>query len=441
MKKISIAVLMCFILLISPIHIAKSRKEVYIEVAVYPSIVPAIKVLEYTLRYGWEVEDVYYQFNVTEINMREVEGAGRKALSTDNYDIFVIGASARQYFHGMNNRWRENVRKFVADGGGYVGICGGANEASQGIENPSTLIDRIINAGVLGIANVYVNDDQEEEWQYLYKSAGLEGGVPIACNLTNHPIVRVSPDNPRIIRYEGGPGMYEANHSNPLLGKITPLAIYAEEVSEKAPIHFWKKVNGEWKIEKPVKTDLKGEYAAIATTYGNGRVVLFGPHPEELVMVGGHVEEFLGRNKYTLFRENYLYRWVNGTPANWSYNWWILRRAVAWAAGVDDEHLPPINELMIFLIKPNLWRPAVYLAGREIMPSPCNILIGEMDLEVFSNGQEVVFYVDGEKVYSDDTPPYTCKLLGATGKHEVIVEARSDDAMVYAVMEFYIFNL
>ena len=38
--------------------------------------------------------------------------------------------------------------------------------------------------------------------------------------------------------------MYEGNSTNPLMGDIVPIAIYGEEISDKAPIHFWKKVNG-----------------------------------------------------------------------------------------------------------------------------------------------------------------------------------------------------
>ena len=414
------------------------EKTVYINVTVYPSIVPAIKVLEYSLRYEWVADGIHYRFNVTEINMLEAMGMGRKPLNTDNYDVLVIGASARQYFHGMYGKWKENVRRFIANGGGYVGICGGANEASLGIGKPSSPFDRVINAGVLAIANVYVDDDQQEEWQYLYKSAGLEGGVPIECNLTSHPIVGVSPDNPRTIRYEGGPGMYEGNATDPLMGDIIPLAIYREEISDKAPIHFWKRVNGEWVIDRPVKTDLKGKYAAIATTYGNGRVVLFGPHPEERTVLGGHVEEFLGRNKYTLYREDYLYRWVNGTPQNWSYNWWILRRSVAWAAGMDDKHLPPIDETMIFMLEPNVWRPGVYVNGRYIMPYFVNVVVGKMNISVYTNGKEVKFYLDGKEIFDDTMPPYSCPIdAKIPGKHEIMAMTERNGNIVYATMEIY----
>jgi glutamine amidotransferase-like uncharacterized protein len=423
---------------------SRTQNTVYINVAVYPSIVPAIKVLEYALQYGWTIDGIRYQFNVSEINMKGAKGRGANALNTENYDVFVIGASARQYIHGIDVRWKNNVREFVADGGGYVGICGGANEASQGMLHPSSVIDRIIDAGVLGIANVYVNDDQEQEWQYLYKSSGLEGGVPIACEITDHPILNVSPDNPRIIRYEGGPGMYLADKTDPLLGEVVPIAIYAEEISEKAPIHFWKKVGGEWQIEGPVTTDLKGEYAAIATTYGKGRVALFGPHPEERTVLGGHVEEFLGRSKYTLFREDYLYRWVDGEEVDWSYNWWMLRRAVAWAAGVPDDELPPINDAEIFMVKPDVWHPALYVNGRYIMPAPWgNTIIGEMPFEISTNENATVnFYLDGRNMYSDSAPPHIWDFdAPSTGKHKIVAEVSVSGATAYAQMDAYLFNL
>ena len=427
-------------------HFSESRtqKIVYKEIAVYPSIVPAIKVLEYAIQYGWKINDVHYKFNVTEISRQEVMGFGRKPLTPENYDVFVIGASARQYVHGIAFKWKDNVRSFIANGGGYVGICGGANEASQGMPHPSSVIDRVIDAGALGISNLYINDDQNEEWQYLYKSSGINGGVPIACKLSDHPIVNVSPDNPRVIRYEGGPGLYIANSTDPLLGEIIPLAIYVEEPSEKAPIHFWKKVNGEWRIEKPISTDIKGQYAAIATTYGKGRIVLFGPHPEERTTIGGHVIEFPGRTKYTLFREGYIYSWVDGNVTDWTYNWWIVRRSVAWAAGIPDEHLPPISNVSIYLTQPNTWHPSLYINGRAIMPAPWGTtIIGSMPFTIHTDVKgEVIFSVDGKVCYSDATPPYIWNFdLSIIGKHEISAEISNKGNTAYAKIDVFIFNL
>jgi glutamine amidotransferase-like uncharacterized protein len=338
-------VLVMFLLLVplSSNSINSQTKKIYKHVALYPSLVPAIKALEHSITYDWTIDTIHYVINVSMINQWQAKGTGHGALTIDNYDVFVIGASARQYIHGISSEWKKNVQKFVSEGGGYVGICGGANEASLGVANPENIIDQVISSGALGIVNVYVNDDQDEEWQYLYKSSGIESGVPLACTLYTHPILAGSPSNPRVIRYEGGPGMYPGDGSDPLYGDLVCLAVYADEASVRAPLHQWVKDQGEWRIEHQIHTDIKGQFAAVATTYGMGRVVLFGPHPEEYTIVNGHVEEFLGRTKYTFFRDGYLYRWVDGTQESWTYNWWMVRRSIAWAAGIPDTHLPPVT--------------------------------------------------------------------------------------------------
>ena len=82
--------------------------------------------------------------------------------------------------------------------------------------------------------------------------------------------------------------------------------------------------------------ELKGEYAAIATTYGKGRIVLFGPHPEKKTFFGGHIEEFPVRKntRFTWF----IYNWSDGIPSDENYNWWMLRRSVAWTAHCPVPH-------------------------------------------------------------------------------------------------------
>jgi len=78
-------------------------------------------------------------------------------LNTDNYDVLFVGASGRQYFQGITERWKGAIKNFISSGGGYVGICGGANIVSMGIENPRYFLDRVINKAALGIVPVYLN--------------------------------------------------------------------------------------------------------------------------------------------------------------------------------------------------------------------------------------------------------------------------------------------
>ena len=422
--------LLIFLLLAIPVSIPAKNNVIYKKIAVYPSIVPAVKVLEISLRYGWNSNGKTYIFEVSQVNEMDIILGKLK-----NYDAFVIGASGRQYLYGASNLWKEQVKKFIAGGGGYLGICGGANEASMGYENPKSPVDYMINDAVLKVANVYINDDQSQEWQYLYKTSGIEGGVPIKCKFTNNPILSPSPDNPRIIRYEGGPGMYPANNSN--LPEVEPIAFYEEEPSEKAPIHHWYKKDGEWHEDGTIKTDIKGQYAGIITTYGKGRIILFGPHPEEPTMIGGHVEEFPGRTKYTLFREKYLYKWTGGNETPLGYNWWILRRSIAWACNIPDNDLPPINETTIFMEKPNNIFPMIYVEGKAILPCRKNIVIGGIDVEAYAmNAKEVKFYVDGEEKAQDMQPPYRWH-ANLVGEHEIMVKALNGNFFAYDSMKIY----
>ena len=390
MKKVVLAII-TIILLFPSLNYGKSDDIVYKRIAVYPSIVPAVKVLETSLKYGWHANGKTYVFLVNEISQKDILLGKLR-----NYDALVIGASGRQYLYGMDKLWKEMVRQFIASGGGYLGICGGANEASMGYEKPSNAMDYLINKAVLRIANVYINDDQDQEWQYLYKTAGIEGGVPIECRLLRHPIFEAYPNNTRIIRYEGGPGMY-------MDGNIT--------------------------------TDIKGQYAGIATTYGKGRIVLFGPHPEEITMIGGHVEEFPGRSKYTLFREKYLYRWTGGNYTSWGYNWWIIRRSMAWICGIDD--MPSINDVVTIFRVPNNFMHMLYIDGRMIMPVPQNIVIGSLVIQAFvSNAEHVSFYVDGKLVKDISSPPYTWK-ANLKGKHEIMIKAFDGNSFAYDEIEAY----
>lgn len=312
-----------------------------LNVALYSSISPSVQHLYDSFQYSWETEGIHYMFNVTLIDRAEVLGYGR-ALTTDNYDVVVIGASGRQYFHALQETWRRGMMQFLENGGGYLGICGGANIASQGMETPDSLLGYIINKGLLKIANVYINDNQNEEWQYLWKDTG-EDHIPIPLTLerTFHPLFWGYPPNMLSLTYGGGPGMYKANNPDPRLGNITPLSNFKEEPSTIAPLHYYKWNNDGWTIQSPITTDIMGQYAIISTIYNNSsKVILFSPHPEIPPMFNGHIEEYLGLSIYGIPR--FVYRWTGGNQTANNYNWWMIQRAAAWTANLPPEHLPPL---------------------------------------------------------------------------------------------------
>ncbi|MEM1513509.1 MAG: hypothetical protein QXW78_05745 [Candidatus Thermoplasmatota archaeon] len=370
MKKI--AIIFIFLLLSNICYSKSDKKE--IKIAIYNSISPSVKLLERAFRYAWEENGIEYEIIAKRIDFRDVING-----SLENYDILVIGASGRQYFHGLIKKWKEEIKEFIANGGGYIGICGGANIASKGYEKPRHFFDFIINMACLEIVDAYINDDQDEEWQYLWKEVG-DSRIPIKNEIIPHPIFENL--SYRYITYGGGPGMYGIKEAK-------PIAVYAEEPMEVAPLHYWIWV-GKWIPYKEIKTDIKQHYSIVESKYGKGKVIVFSPHPEIPCGMNGSVYEFFGISIYGIPR--YVYSWVNGNNTNMSYNWWILRRAIAYSLNLP---LPPMEELFIYL----------------------RYTDGEVNAYV-ENAEKVIFYVDGEVYEIKNEPPF--KISVNDGKAHII---------------------
>lgn len=140
--------------------------------------------------------------------------------------------------------------------------------------------------------------------------------------------------------------MYPANKGDIKLGSIIPLLTYNEEPMITKPLHYWIPTISGWRIYTNVTTNLYGTYAGIATTYNDsGRIVLYGPHPEDRVIVNGTVREYrgVGMLNFLLPFNTYVFNYF-GTPLEKSYNWGVVRRSVAWAANIPDVDLPALQE-------------------------------------------------------------------------------------------------
>ena len=373
-----------------------ATQEKEIKVAIYFSNIKRFaEEIKETIEYSWMENGVKYVIKAEIINKREILNG-----EIFRYDVFIIPGSGRPYLDALQPRWRNNIIKFIENGGGYIGICGGANLASLGFKEKFSA-NSLLNAGMLKIANIYVNDEQDEEWQYLWKSNWRYGGVPIKVFIPENevPIFDGFYGGYRNIRYWGGPGMFDGDTKDEKMGKVIPIAIYAEEPMEVAPLHYWKWENGEWIAYKNVTTDIKGQYAAIATTYGKGRIVLFGPHPERKTFFDGYVREFPVRPNIAPFTW-FIYEWVSNNASVISYNWWILRRSVAWVAGLNREEMPFVSEIAAYVEEP---RYGIYFNGRKIIYSQNNIVIGYFHLKGEAiDANESLLYADGKLIYEGE---------------------------------------
>lgn len=438
--------------------------EKIIRIAQYPRETGSDMSFEIIFNYTWIANNTLYKFSCTELTLEELMGGGKQPLNISNFDLLLVGVSFKGYTRDFRYpELGENIREFLLQGGGYLGICAGATRASQGFENPNKLYKKHLNRCVFKIANVYANSDLNQESQYIHKCASItrinQGLIPLEKKVlrnSSNPIFADYPYETINITYGGGPGLYPANASDPNLGEITPLLVINEELMDTKPIHWYVKgllPFAWWKLLK-VETDMYGQYGGIATTYGLGRVVIYTGQPEIQLILNGTIEESPGRStgygiRFPRFRV--VYSWV-GTPMNMSHNWWIHRRSAAWIAGVPDADLPPCNEFMVFMDKPQFrfghqlyirdhqvgsyfnfsllgpffnfpWIEKSFfmkkVAGKFVSKRLLDvvskvgktIIIGDITVEAYAeNSHKVEFYLDGELEYTDTEHPFTWKL-------------------------------
>jgi glutamine amidotransferase-like uncharacterized protein len=151
---------------------------------------------------------------------------------------------------------RANITEFVKNGGSWIGVCAGASEALMGTGFFSLLVnasDYVFPPEPLGV----------NEWRELI------GPLMLSVEEPKHPVFfgygqdaqrpGYGPEVP--IYYYGGPAF------DPVGTNATILARYSRPISQNM-----EAAGGQ--------NEIWGLPAALAATFGNGRVVIFGPHPE-----------------------------------------------------------------------------------------------------------------------------------------------------------------
>jgi glutamine amidotransferase-like uncharacterized protein len=173
------------------------------------------------------------------------------------------------------------------------------------------------------MVDAWSNSAWKEESQYSWRKQlspyNWRGGIPLnsyILNTNNAETILGIKGVTRNIRWWGGPEFID-------VGNVIPLAEYSQEPKEKYPIH--------WFLDGKVHTDLMtGEgYSIIAATYNQGKLVLFGPHPELYSFYHGTADDI---------KENYLrtkYRFDKGLDYNTGEtNANLIKHAVRWTLGL-----------------------------------------------------------------------------------------------------------
>jgi glutamine amidotransferase-like uncharacterized protein len=155
------------------------------------------------------------------------------ALARCDVVVFGGGSSRRQGL-ALGEAGRARVRAFVRRGGGFVGLCAGGFLASTSRDRYLGLLDFDVD-GTRG-----------------------SGVVPLAWNMAladQHGI-----EGTRPTKFSGGP-LIEIDEMGP---GVEVWATFAEDLAR----------------EEREALPLKGTAAAVAGSFGDGRVVAFSPHPE-----------------------------------------------------------------------------------------------------------------------------------------------------------------
>jgi len=158
------------------------------------------------------------------------------------YSIFFVpGGSATDIASGIGENRLRTIAEFVANGGGYIGVCAGSYLPIKGYNTETSWLE-IVNASVSvlnpgeGIVTIRVEDPN------CSVMLGFNGEFNI--------------------RYYNGPPLEPGGLYSSTLGLPTPY-----------PSTAAKFVSG-------VSSSLIGKTAILYTTYGSGKIVLFSPHPE-----------------------------------------------------------------------------------------------------------------------------------------------------------------
>jgi glutamine amidotransferase-like uncharacterized protein len=197
------------------------------------------------------------------VNVTKVSGAQIREGILKHFDVVVFtGGGASTQAKTLGDTGRANVKKFVEQGGGYMGICAGAYLACNGFDWA---------VGVLDAKTV------SSKWQ-----RGM-GMVQIELTPAGQKLLSQTGKNFEV-KYENGPII---THGKGALPEFKTLAMYRTEKAE----------NG-----TPVGVMVNSP-AIVTSTCGKGRVVVISPHPEQSAGAESMIPaaiKWLGGERYSL---------------------------------------------------------------------------------------------------------------------------------------------
>lgn len=178
----------------------------------------------------------------TSIQLVRVSPADIAAGVLDQFQLVIFsGGSGSAQSKSLGEAGRKQVRDYIHSGGGYVGICAGSYLACEGFSWGLNVLD----------AKTVSN-----KWR--------RGRAIVKMELTppGHNLLGKL-EHPTDIKYANGPILAPANSAD--IPDFQPLAFYRTEIAEN---------------DSP-KGVMINSPAVVSGSFGKGRVVCFGPHPEQ----------------------------------------------------------------------------------------------------------------------------------------------------------------
>ena len=188
---------------------------------------------------------------VADIAVTKVTGKEIAEGVLKNFDVVIFsGGSGSKEAAALGDAGREDVRRFVREGGGYLGICAGAYLACTGFSWGVG----VLNAKTVSSKWLRGKGDVEIEFTPLApESAGLEVGK-------------------KTIRYANGPIITADKREG--IAPFETLAFFRTELAEH---------------DSP-KGAMTDSPAIVRGVFGKGRVISSSPHPEQTAGMESFVE-------------------------------------------------------------------------------------------------------------------------------------------------------
>ncbi|MGI9242571.1 MAG: BPL-N domain-containing protein [Verrucomicrobiales bacterium] len=194
------------------------------------------------------------------VSVRGLMAEDIRSGALDEVDVLIQpgGSGGKQGRH-LREDGREEIRRFLRDGGGYIGICAGAYLASTDYEWSLDVLDaKVVDRKHWARGNGTVQIELSKAGQHLLRT----GREQLAIHYAQGPLLAPAGD-PDIADYE-------------------TLATFKTEIAKNgAP-----------------EGVMKGTTAIALGRFGRGRVVCFSPHPEKtdgLEALVHYAIEFVGR--------------------------------------------------------------------------------------------------------------------------------------------------